>query len=103
MFIAPIALLGILVVSAIGAGIVMLLWNWLMPELFGWPQVSLGQAFGLLVLCRILFGGSGGHAWRRSHWNAEDRLRFRTRLRERLGLGDPLSGAASPGGSSSDG
>lgn len=87
MWIAPIAILGIVVVSAIGGGLVMLLWNWLMPPLFGRPEVSFGQAFGLLVLCRILFGGTGGHGFRRAGWTAEDKARFRQRVRERLGLG----------------
>jgi hypothetical protein len=39
--------------------IVMHLWNWLLPMLFGWHQISFWQALGLLVLCRILFGGFG--------------------------------------------
>lgn len=41
-------------------GCVMLLWNWLMPELFGLPTISFWQAAGLLTLCKILFGGFGG-------------------------------------------
>lgn len=40
--------------------IVMLLWNWLMPDLFGLSPVSFWQAAGLLLLCKILFGGFGG-------------------------------------------
>ncbi len=41
---------------------VMLLWNWLMPDLFGLETISFWQAAGLLVLCKILFGGFGvGH------------------------------------------
>lgn len=40
--------------------LVMLLWNWLMPHLFGLPAVSFCQAVGLLVLCKILLGGFGG-------------------------------------------
>jgi hypothetical protein len=41
--------------------VVMHLWNWLLPMLFGWRQISFWQALGLLILCRILFGGFGGH------------------------------------------
>lgn len=37
----------------------MLLWNWLMPVIFGLPALSLWQALGLLVLMRILFGSFG--------------------------------------------
>lgn len=43
-------------------GCVMILWNWLMPELFALPCLSFWQAAGLLLLCKILFGGlSAGH------------------------------------------
>lgn len=42
--------------------IVMLLWNYLMPDLFGLSTISFCQAAGLLLLCKILFGGIvGGH------------------------------------------
>jgi hypothetical protein len=34
---------------------VMLLWNWLMPELFGLSKVTFWQAIGLNILCTILF------------------------------------------------
>ena len=43
----------------LGGGVVMLLWNWLLPPLFGWREVTFWQALGLLALCRILFGGFG--------------------------------------------
>tara|TARA_B100000131_G_scaffold285099_1_gene294145 strand:+ start:259 stop:531 length:273 start_codon:yes stop_codon:yes gene_type:complete len=47
----------------------MLLWNWLMPDLFGLPTINLLQAVGLGALSHILFGntssiirqGSTGH------------------------------------------
>lgn len=45
---------------AVFGGCVMLLWNWLMPELFGLPSLNFWQAAGLLALCKILFGGFGG-------------------------------------------
>lgn len=37
--------------------IVMLLWNWLMPEIFGLKQLTYWQAWGLLILSTILFKG----------------------------------------------
>jgi hypothetical protein len=37
------------------------LWNWLMPDIFGLKQISYWQAFGLLFLGRLLFGGFGHH------------------------------------------
>ena len=33
-----------------------LLWNWLVPDVFGLPSVSLLQAFGLLLLSGFIFG-----------------------------------------------
>jgi hypothetical protein len=34
---------------------VMLLWNWLMPELFGLREITFWQAIGLNMLSTILF------------------------------------------------
>ena len=58
IWIAPAAIVGIAVFIAIGGEVVMLLWNWLAPALFGWRQITFWQAIGLLALCRILFGGT---------------------------------------------
>lgn len=55
-------LLGIAIAFLFGY-IVMHLWNWLMPYLFGLPKVNYWQAFGILLLSKIIFGfgGGGGH------------------------------------------
>lgn len=37
---------------------VMLLWNWLMPDLFGLVEVTYWQAYGLYILCTLLFKSS---------------------------------------------
>lgn len=37
---------------------VMLLWNWLMPEIFGLIEISFWQALGLCVLSSALFKSS---------------------------------------------
>jgi hypothetical protein len=34
---------------------VMWLWDWLMPTLFGLKEITLFQAWGLSVLCSLLF------------------------------------------------
>jgi hypothetical protein len=69
----------------VAGGIVMLLWNWLLPPLFDWPQITLLQGFALLALCRILFGGFGGGGDGSSkHMTAEERERFRQRMRDRF-------------------
>lgn len=43
------------VVSAILSLPVMLLWDWLMPTLFGLKEITWFQAWGLMVLCAFLF------------------------------------------------
>jgi hypothetical protein len=47
---------------------VMWLWNWLMPAVFGWHQITFWQALGLLVLSKILFGGFRGGWGHRGRW-----------------------------------
>lgn len=59
----------------IGGEVVLHLWNWLLPGLFGWRLITFWQAIGLLALCRILFGGFGGRGLHRSN--------FRRRMAER--------------------
>lgn len=34
---------------------VMLLWDWLMPTIFGLPEITWLQAWGLMFLCALLF------------------------------------------------
>jgi hypothetical protein len=48
-----------LAVAFISAFPVMLLWNALMPDLFGLAQIGFMQALGLSILCSILFKSSG--------------------------------------------
>ncbi len=36
---------------------VMLLWNWLMPEIFGITTITFWQAVGIVILARLVFGG----------------------------------------------
>ncbi len=68
--------------------VVMSLWNWLMPALFGLKTIGYWQALGLFILCKILFGGfrragGWGGRWRhrmRERWEKmtpEERERFR--------------------------
>ncbi|MDR1936143.1 MAG: hypothetical protein LBS49_11310 [Candidatus Accumulibacter sp.] len=62
---------------AVLGGLVMLLWNWLMPALFtGLGSIDYWQALGILLLCKILFGGRGhwrGHHPRWDSMSAEER------------------------------
>jgi hypothetical protein len=89
------ALVAVLALALFGF-VVMQLWNWLLPALFGWKTIGFWQAAALLVLTRILFGGFGrrGHMhgrWRarmRERWEQmtpEEREKFRAGLRGRCG------------------
>jgi hypothetical protein len=50
------ALLGLIAIIIVLLGYpVMLLWNWLMPEIFGLSEITFWQAIGLNILCTILF------------------------------------------------
>lgn len=55
---------GFIVLAIAGAfvfgGVVMLLWNALLPALFHLPVIGFWQALGLLLLTKILFGGFRG-------------------------------------------
>jgi|SRR5579862_8723323 len=63
------------VAVTVASGVVMTLWNWVMPATFGLPVLTLGRAFALLVLSRLLLGGFWHPMGRRMHW--------RHRMRER--------------------
>jgi len=88
ILIAPVAILGMLLFMTIGGWAVELLWNWLLPPLFGWRQITFWQALGLLALCRILFGGFGrGGGYSGVRRRTADRIADRV-VRERFGF-DP--------------
>ena len=116
IWIIPVAMLGMLLLVFIGGEIVMRLWNWLLPALFGWRLITFWQALALLVLCRILFGGWHGHGAGRTgmrrrmrermeermiaRWEnmtPEERERFRQRMRERPGCGPSTTPSESQG------
>jgi hypothetical protein len=72
--IAPFVLLAITLFITVGGWVVMSLWNYLMPPLFGLRTVTFWQALALLALCRILFGGFGRHGGGRSHSGYRKRM-----------------------------
>ncbi len=87
-----------LILFALFTYLVMRLWNWLMPPLFGLHLVTYWQALGIMVLSRILFGGFRGGSrrsrdwtWRRGmfeRWEQmtpEEREKFREGMRNRCG------------------
>jgi len=53
------AVVGLLAIFAVLLGYpVMLLWNWLMPDIFGLPQITFWQAIGLHFLSSALIKSS---------------------------------------------
>jgi hypothetical protein len=95
LWIAPLAIVGMVLFAWIGGEVVMHLWNWLLPPLFGWRTLGFWQALGLLALCRILFGGLGGHGpgprrhlqGRCKEMTPEEREKFRQAMLEGYGFG----------------
>ena len=80
----------------LASGVVMWLWNAILPSLVHVNNISYWQAAGLLILCRILFGGfkfgsPGGRSFGnsnhlRSKWmsmSAEEREHFKSELQKR--------------------
>jgi hypothetical protein len=75
---------GLVVLGVIGAGLfalafgwlVMILWNWIMPTVFGLGLIGYWQAFGIVILAKLIFGGMGGarhvghryNPWRGNPW-----------------------------------
>ena len=88
-------LFAVLFVTVFGL-VVMRLWNWLMPALFGWHSINFWQAVGILVLSKILFGGFRGYPGRHVQWprrmmerwehmTPEEREKFRQGMRGHCG------------------
>jgi hypothetical protein len=76
--------------------VIMHLWNWLMPPIFGLTTLTFTQALGLFILSKLLFGGFHRHSGRGRGWKRgmderwakmtpEDRERFRAGMRGRRG------------------
>ena len=91
-------------IAAMG-GVVMVLWNWLMPTLFtGSGPIDYWRAVGLLLLCKLLFGGGGRH-WHGRHRHLENmtpderehfKQHFKSRWGRRFGLADGDGPAVRP-------
>lgn len=70
-------------VIAFGFG-TMYLWNWLVPALFSGPVIGFGQAIGLLVLAKILFGGFGRGGWGRHGRCGSGHYGWKYRMQEKI-------------------
>jgi hypothetical protein len=68
-------IVGAVVLAFLFGYFIMLLWNWLMPGMFGLKIIDYWQAFGIALLARLLFGSFGGHGHHGGHrsrrWNKD--------------------------------
>jgi len=85
--------LGLAALALIGL-VTMLLWNWLVPVLFGGPAITFWQALGLLALSKILFWTFGRKSHYGGHWKPywkqrwgnmtpEERENLKARMKEK--------------------
>jgi len=122
---------GLVVLGVIGAALfalvfgwlVMILWNWLMPAIFHLGEIGYWQAFGIVILAKLIFGGIGGaryggrghnpwkgrtwegpHGrgrddWRyyREFWETEGRNAFERFVQKKTGESGPGSESGTPG------
>ena len=54
--------------------IVKWLWNWLMPAIFGLGIITFWQAFGIVLLAKLLFGGFGHHDRSRADHSPHEKI-----------------------------
>jgi hypothetical protein len=90
----------------------MFLWNWLIPSIFNGPKVNFIQALGLLLLAKMLFSswgprrrfgdGGGGPSWKHRYFDklssmsAEERERFKSRMKDKWCSGGKESSVEEP-------
>jgi hypothetical protein len=98
-FLKALKVLLFVVVAAFVVGfVIMHLWNWLMPAVFGLGVITFWQALGLFVLGKLLLGGFHRHHGGRPRWgrriqerwdqmSPEEREKFRAGIRGRRGCG----------------
>lgn len=60
--------------------VIMWLWNWLMPDIFGLTTINYWQAVGILVLGKMIFGGLGDGHHSKSNNRKSDK-HFRKKMR----------------------
>ncbi len=90
--------LAIITFTLVLGGVIMLLWNAILPDLLGTRAITFWEAVGLLVLCRLLFGGlrrgfgHRGYSSKRKHWREkwmnmtdEEKAEFKARWKKRCG------------------
>ncbi len=68
---AVLGVIGAAIFALVFGWLVMLLWNWLMPAIFHLGQITFWQAFGIIILAKLVFGSMGRHGpphWKNAPW-----------------------------------
>jgi len=97
-------LLFVALAATVFSFVVMWLWNWLMPAIFGLHAINFWQALGLLALSKILFSGFRGRPGFAMHWRQrmmerweqmtpEEREKFQAGMRTGCGHSAPTAAA----------
>lgn len=97
----------VVVASVVLGFVVKGLWNALIPEIMGGPQITYWQALGLFILTKILFGGfhrhggHGGYGGGRGRWREHMQQRWAQMSEEerekfRAGMGRGRGGWCGP-------
>ncbi|XOV95389.1 MAG: hypothetical protein ACFHWX_07185 [Bacteroidota bacterium] len=83
---------------AVVSGIVMYLWNWLMPDIFDLRVITFWEAAGILLLSKIIFGfgKKGGHhhggpSWKNkwAHMSEEQKNQWKEKFKEKWCSAEP--------------
>jgi hypothetical protein len=87
------SILGVIGAAALGVLfglIIMWLWNWLMPMLFGLKTITYWEGVGIFILAKILFGsiGSSGGESKKSKDKKERRIHVKIGKDEKAEAGD---------------
>ena len=75
-------IIGAVVLAFLFGYFVMLLWNWIMPAIFGLGTVNFWQAVGVIILARLIFGG-----FKHSHRD-KDHRKFSRRWKKKFKNGN---------------
>lgn len=74
-------IIAFVIVAGVAMGFVMMfLWNWLVPDLFGGPVITFWQALGLLALTKLVLPSFGG----KNHWKQKKEHYWKKRYHEKL-------------------
>lgn len=99
LFIIPWIIGGLILASIVAflfGLIVMWLWNWIMPDIFGLAEITYWQGWALVLLSHILFKSNAHkyhnrHHHGKEHWKDIFRSKFRKKCYEDVNNGEDIA------------